>query len=926
MRNRNRSNWRLVTAAGLCAGVLSAPAFGQNSQAADPGVPAGGNETLQAVLEKIDARKHNGGGPVKVSAALQRALLADYLSEDERRSLRVKHGLWEPGDLAAPADRARAALIAGGYSDAVFDNPAIDRVLRGEAFLMRGEPVAALAILGDASGLTAVRLRAQALYDLARFDDADAAVQSAVDIMLNQRVDDADELAEGVRALMIRARIRGSSKVSGGDFQTLKAIIERGRDELDRLSWRIRLVEAKLLYEKHNLSDAGAALGEVLLLNPRCAAAIGMMADLSINGFAFDQTEGIFADLYGLARGFGGTKTTASPDAAMLEARMRLRQRDPDSAMEALKPARERWPTHRGLLAWHAAAQAAMFDEDASSKLLTRLDGLSPGSPLGHYTVGRVMADARQYDEAIVSFRAATQRLPNWSAPRLELGLVLIQAGLDADAEVALAGAVGLDPFNARARNSLELVRGLAAFGTIESEHFIVRFSPGGPSDAGWDAFLAAEMLPVLESIHARVSAEPNKIEGGIGHEPDRKTLIEIMPSHAWFSVRITGMTRVHTMAAATGPVIAMESPRDGPGFSVGPFDWPRVLQHEYTHTVTLSKTHNRIPHWFTEAAAVFCEDSPRDENTWRLLARAHGTGTLFDLEEINTAFVRPKKPTDRGQAYAQGHWMYQYIVETFGADAPSRLMDRYAAGEREASAFEAELGVDVSVFMSGFLDWARAELRRAGLIAAEGVPTIPEMLDADRRESDDPDSVVPDAEFCARWQAQYPGHPQLAELAVSHAVGPGSAKNPELLDEQIAALNALIEAVPVAELPHRLLARNYLTGNKEDRVLAIPHLEFLNAREQNSAVFGVELAELYAETGNMTQAVKNADRAARISPFDADIREFAARVALKAAIDGDSAMFEVAGRHIEALTVIEPRVEQHRVRLARVREIAGQR
>jgi len=30
-------------------------------------------------------------------------------------------------------------------------------------------------------------------------------------------------------------------------------------------------------------------------------------------------------------------------------------------------------------------------------------------------------------------------------------------------------------------------------------------------------------------------------------------------------------------------------------------------------------------------------------------------------------AFVRPKRPTDRSLAYAQGHWMYQYMIEKWG-------------------------------------------------------------------------------------------------------------------------------------------------------------------------------------------------------------------------------------------------------------------
>ena len=502
---------------------------------------------------------------------------------------------------------------------------------------------------------------------------------------------------------------------------------------------------------------------------------------------------------------------------------------------------------------------------------------------------------------------------------------MLIQAGRDAEAERALARAVELDPFNARARNSLELVRGLAAFGTIESDHFVIRHAaPEGDAPA-LDALLAQEMLPVLEEIHARVCADPLERVGGIGHEPAQKTLIEIMPSHAWFSVRITGMTRIHTMAAATGPVIAMESPQEGPGFTVGPFDWPRVLQHEYTHTVTLSKTRNRIPHWFTEATAVFCEDAPRDESTWRLLARAFETDTLFDLEKINIAFIRPEKPTDRGQAYAQGHWMVQFIVERWGPGVPGALMDRYAAGEREASAFEAELGISTAAFMDAFLGWAEADLRRVGLLAPADTPTIPEMLDADRRESDDPEAIQPDDAFLTRWWEQHPGHPQLTELRVALAMRDATPNEPRLTAPQISALRSMSESLPIAETPHRLLARHFLAGSGAERLDAIPHLAFLDAREQHSASYAMELAALLTEAGRPADALTYAERGVRIAPFDADAREFAARIALKAAIDGDRDRFADAEQHIAALTVIEPMVARHAARLARIRELSGE-
>ncbi len=849
-----------------------------------------------------------------LSPALEALLAEDYLTDAERLALRVEHGLWSADDLDTPAVRARAALIAGAVLDPVFEDENADAIDRAEAMLRRGRAGDCLGLLGDAGGLRAVRLRAAALFDLGRFADADAAVQRAVDMMLDEQIADARELAEGARALMIRAAVRGSVRERGGDFRSIKRLIEHARDDLDRLSWRARLAEAELLYDKHNPQDAAAAATEALTLNPRCADARALLARIAVDSFDFDNAERLAAALDARAAEFG----VLSPDAAEIRARMRLRQRDAAGAEAVITPARARLPHHRGLLALDAAIAAVAFDDEQRTARLEAFERLAPGSPVALYEVGRALAEARQYDEAADTLRRASTRLEHWPHPWIELGLVLIQAGRDDEAEPVLERAVSLDPFNTRAKNSLELVRGLGAFAVIESEHFRIRYEPG------IDALLAGEMRPVLERIHARVCADPEQTPGGIGFEPARKTLIELMPSHRWFAVRITGMTRVHTMAAATGPVIAMERPQEAPGLTVGPFDWPRVIQHEYTHTVTLARTHNRIPHWFTEAAAVFNEDAPRDEQTWRLLAEAYKASTLFDLDEINLAFVRPKKPTDRGLAYAQGHWMYQFIVDRWGPSAPVRLMDRYAAGEPEASAFGAELGVTEEAFIGSFLEWAGEDLRRVGLALPEDVPSVVEMLRADRRGVDNPGSVRPDEAFIERWSARYPRHPELAELRVARRLEGLDENEPRLDDETVADLRLLAEVVPIAEQPNRLLARHLLAG--ETPAEAIPYLEFLDAREQHSAVYAIELARLYAESGDHRSAMAKAERAARIAPFDADIREFAARVALKIALDGDRPAFGDAERHIEALTVIEPGVRRHERRLERVREMASER
>ena len=423
------------------------------------------------------------------------------------------------------------------------------------------------------------------------------------------------------------------------------------------------------------------------------------------------------------------------------------------------------------------------------------------------------------------------------------------------------------------------------------------------------DQILAREMPATLERINARVCGDG---PGGIRHQPADKTVIELMPDHHWFAVRITGMPDVHTIAAATGPLIAMEAPRSGPGHLVGPYLWARVLQHEYTHTVTLSRTRNRLPHWFTEAAAVYLEDAPRDWSNVQLLARTVERDELFDFDDINLAFVRPKKPADRQLAYAQGHWMYEFIVARFGPDAPLQLMDLYAGGVKEEQAFQRVLNLSRADFLAQFKAWTGEQLVAWGMRLPPGQPSLTELLTAHNeklREAGQPEVDEPTPELVDAWLNDHPAHAGLLKAAIDLRL---QASGDRVTDELVPLLERFAAARPVDPFPHKLLARHHLdaAGAGQTPEQAIPHLLFLAQREQYSPTFAMELARQFAALGRWDEATASAEQAAGISPYDPSVREFAATIALRR---GDRTAAE---RHIRALVAIEPDRELHRKRL----------
>lgn len=833
----------------------------------------------------------------ELSPAVTALLEAAYLSDAERAAARVRHGVWTEADLAQPLLKARAAVIRGDWLDASLADAAADPVDRAEAMVRAGRMREAIDALAASTGLRASRVRAEAMLEGGRIAEAVALLEQAVAAVAgDQAPRDGDELAEGVRCALLLSRWKPEAAPT---HQRMLDLLGKARDELDRVSWRANLVEALLLYEKDMFEEVSKAVETVLALNPSCAEAYWLYGQMCVDTFDFPRAERIAARL--------DTLSAPSPSihAACIRAYIRQRQNEGEAALAQLERAMAAYPDSRLLLGYRAASVATQFDFERVDRLLASYLEAAPGSPLAHFLVGRAMSGSRQYAQAATYLAKAAEIAPAWTEPIVELGLSELQAGRDQAATAALERAVKLDPLHKRAANSLTLLRELAGFVSVTSDHFVVRCKPG------IDELVAKEMLGPLETIFRRVTGNG---PGGIDHAPAGRTVVELYPNHRWFGVRITGMPALHTIAAATGPVIAMEAPREGPGH-MGAFDWRRVVQHEYTHTVTLSRTSNRLPHWFTEAGAVYLEDAPRDYSTVQMMTMAFETDRLFDLDTINIMFVRPKRPTDRSQAYAQGHLMYEYIIERFGASSPLRLMDLYAKGVRESAAFKEVLGVDRPEFLASFKQWLRGRLEQWGTVPTEASPGLKTLLERDAKAAgvDVSDAGATPAQVEA-WLREFPANPFVLEEAVTQGLKAAGGK---VVPDLLPLLERYAAARPVDPMPHKLLASHYLESATPER--AVPHLEYLDAREQHSPGFAAELARRHAAQGDMTRAVEKATRATQIAPYDPAYRELAATIALRA---GDRAMAE---RHIRALVVLEPDREIHKRRLDALSKLAPQ-
>lgn len=860
---------------------------------------------LGAVSIGFDAHARQGSAVPKSAEPSPAAVAeasAEWLSDAEKRAGRLKHGLWTPEDLADPAVRARAAIDAGIPNAVVTSTKVpdgVDATVAAEALIRQGRGSEAIEVLTDLPGIAASSLRAEALEALGRIAEAAVAADEVLRDLGLGKAKTSDDLVRAAIAMQVLARVRPADQAA---CDAIMKTLEDARN-LDRLDWRPRLAEARFLIEKHNLEEAVAALHEAVRLNPRSADVWSLLGKISLMGFDFDGAQRAAQKITEAAAMIDPSAVCAP--AALVLAESACARFDSAEALAIIAPVRAALPLLMQGIALEAAAHALEYDFDAMRSTLAKADALAPGSARALWQVARFLSLARQYADATDLLVEAAKREPNWGVPRNELGLLEMQAGHDVEALAALTEAARLDPYDKRVAFSKYLLEELRGWKVFESEHFRVRCQPGV------DEVLAASMPPQLETMYKEVC-------GRFGHEPKERTTIELMPDHKHFAVRITGMPQIHTVAASTGPVIALEPPKEGgTGGSIGRFDWLDTLRHEFVHTVTLDRTSNRIPHWFTEAAAVDTEHKARDWTTYQLLAHALEKGELFDLDEIKWAFVRPKRPRDRTQAYAQGHWMVEFMREAYGPQTVISLLDRYAKGEPEAKAFPAVLGITREQFLTDFKAWATHQVSAWRL---SELPPIDELIvDARNAAKLGEDDPIPESLIASMVEAN-PTHADLLEIAAKRAVAASDsvaaaeAARGGLTDGAVALLERYTAARPLDPWPHQRLAARALA--LEDRALARPHLEFLDARADSDPEFAIELARARRVTKDSAGAVVAAERAARIDPYDAAVRELAAACAMEA---GDLA---AARGHILALTRLEPERAQHTRRLMKIDEL----
>jgi cellulose synthase operon protein C len=525
-----------------------------------------------------------------------------------------------------------------------------------------------------------------------------------------------------------------------------------------------------------------------------------------------------------------------SIDAALLETRNLLQQRRPKDALRVVQRVIDRQPNNIEAMGLLAAVYALQLKEEEMRATLAKVEQLDPANARAYLEVAEQLGAMRQYPRAAAMYKVAIERAPWWTDAMNGLGLLYTQSGDEDAAYQILEQARLIDPFNYATTNYLKLLDDYRQYAKKETEHFVIVY------DEKIDPVIPLYFGEYLESIYKDVT-------GAFRFEPAVKTYIEVFPTHDAFSVRTTGSPWIGTVGASTGRVIAMVAPRKGK-HTMGAYNWAQVLRHEFTHTVTLGATDNRIAHWMTEGLAVYEERVPLRWEWVPMLYNAVKKKQLFTMENLTWGFVRPKKPSDRQLAYAQSYWICKYIEETFGHEKMLAMLAEFRKGREQSDVFPEILGKSLTAFQSDFFAWTEKEVSTWGY---------------DEKTSKKYNDLVKDGEAMIKAR-------QFAEALK--------------IWKQVIALR------PMDALPHQRLAGLYLRPEINQPAKAIEHLERLHQVELHDNRWAKRIARVYRDLNNTERAIAYGTQAVYVDPYDLDAHELLVELYEKAG-NGDGVVKE---------------------------------
>lgn len=625
-------------------------------------------------------------------AEARRLLRSGKYAEAEEIFARLKTpdailGLARSQESQGRCEEAVKTLAAGGEHAVLEAEQARLAFERGDYQAAAGHVGTALRL--DAEQLLARWIRGELCRVAGKLDEANDAYRWLVTYYNNHDV----RSAESLRWIGLGAAQYARWNRLSDQFQFLVTELYPDALKLEPDYWPARLEAGLLFLEKYNQQDAACHLKAALELNPNAAEVHAALAALALVEHEPDRAEASVRRALEI--------NPRLPEAWLLRAELAWANFQPDEAVRILqKQVLASNPVCEKTFGRLAACYAILDDvsvrraSERFTQLVEKVTARNPHAGDFFLALARWLDDRNRFAEAERFYREATERMPQHPGVKTHWGLMVMRAGQEAEARKLLEAGFKEDPFNVRAKNTLELFDVLDTYETVDTGHCLLRL------DGQRDKLLARYAARHLAEIYPKLCEQ-------FGYRPSRQPLVEVfnesqgVDGHQWFSTRMVGLPYLGTVAASTGKIVAMVSPSDAQ-VKVR-FNWSQVLTHELVHVITLQQTHFNIPHWYTEGLAVWSEGYPRPTEWNDLLVKRVASGELFNLKTINFGFSRPKSGEDWQMAYCQAELYVEYMLEGRDPEVLRKLLAAYAENLSTPAALQRVFGQTQEQFERGY-------------------------------------------------------------------------------------------------------------------------------------------------------------------------------------------------------------------------------
>lgn len=601
---------------------------------------------------------------------------------------------WEPRRLLVRAHLETgklddAAALCEAWLQARPDHAGAKTAL-AQVLLEQDEPAKAFDRLAGLTSVQARYLRARALIDLGRDDEALKIVEPFVEEH-NKGKDELmkDDLFALARGLILYANLAMESEIYKQAVRYITPEILKA----DPQDAHVKTFLGDCYLERHNKDAAQRSYQEALGTNSSLVPALLGLAELAILNGQYPGAIPLCERALTIDAG--------SSRAHYLRALVSLGMQDPAGARTMIEKglkARPKSPRLRSLLAAVAHLQEKTDERDAEIKKVLEVN---PKSPHPYLEIGRaLLGSGWQYHAANLFLKKAADQNPRYWPALVEYGMNCLRVADEETGAKILRDANKKDPFNVRVQNLVNLLDEFEKdFVALAPNHYKVRIEK---AEQAW-------MEPYVLELLDRAWTDMTKRYGFAPKEP---VLVEVFGNHGDFSVRTTGVPGIGALGACFGQVVTTLSPRAA-GQVGQAFNWGAVLWHEMAHVFALQLSEYRVPRWFTEGLATYEENKgfggwEREIDLEMMQARHRG-----DLNGVSGLESGRPGANPILVMYHQGSWICEYLDTKFGFDKIVKLLQGYAKKKKTAENFREVLGVSLDEFDKGFFAWMDARFAK---------------------------------------------------------------------------------------------------------------------------------------------------------------------------------------------------------------------